>query len=140
MIQGISEKDIGNTVDCDRWFANNCNPQPSRNETQRLIVPRLSPHLTKTERYFCFIRLATSGDATLLTIAAPVVTAEGDLSEGALLRELVENTGSYREEEMEDTGSESSGLSELESEEEEKEWDQKDSGRPNFKHAAPGAE
>ena len=31
--------------------------QPSRNETQRLIVPRLSPHLTKTERHFCFIRL-----------------------------------------------------------------------------------
>jgi len=68
------------------------------------------------------------------------VTAEGDPSQGSLLRELVEDTGSYCKEEMEDVGSESSGISELESEEEEKEWDQKDSGRPNFKHATPGAE
>jgi len=42
---------------------------------------------------------------------------------------------------MEDTGSEaSSGLSEVESEDgKESQWEGKDNGRPNFKHAAPGA-
>jgi len=68
-----------------------------------------------------------------------VVAANVDLSEGSLLRELVGDTGSYTEEEMEDAGSEgSSGLSELWSEVA-AEWEGRDRGRPNFTCAATGA-
>jgi len=59
----------------------------------------------------------------------------------SLARELVEDIGSYREEEMEDPGSEaSSSLSEVESKEgKESQWEEKDNGQPNFKRAVPGA-
>jgi len=67
-----------------------------------------------------------------------VVATDIDTS---LARGLVGDLGSYREEEMEDAGSEaSSGLSEVESEESVgKQWEGKDNGRPNFKRAGPGA-
>jgi len=79
-----------------------------------------------------------SGEATQSNEAAAVVAADIDIS---LARELVGDLGSYREEEMEDAGSEaSSGLSEVESEKGmEGQWEGKDNGRPNFKRAAPGA-
>ena len=68
-----------------------------------------------------------------------MVAANVGLSEGSLLRELVGDTGSYREEEMEDAGSEgSSGLSELGSEVA-PEWEGRDRGRPNFTCAATSA-
>jgi len=69
--------------------------------------------------------------------AAPAVATDIDTS---LARQLVGDLGSYREEEMEDAGSEaSSGLSEVESEESvEKQWEGKDNGRPEFKCTAPG--
>jgi len=47
------------------------------------------------------------GEAALASEAAPMVAASAGLSEGYLLRELVGDTGGYREEEMEeDSGSE----------------------------------
>jgi len=78
-----------------------------------------------------------SGEATLSNEAAPVVATDIDTS---LARGLVGDLGSYREEEMEDAGSEaSSDLSEVESEESVgKQWEGKDNGRPNFKRAGPG--
>jgi len=82
-----------------------------------------------------------SGEATLPSEAAPLVTAGAGPSEGSLLRELVGGTGGYREEEIvDDSGSE---LSEFESSEVgmevEEEWEGKGRGRPNFKHATAGA-
>jgi hypothetical protein len=80
-----------------------------------------------------------SGETTAPREAAPLVAAEAGQSESSLLRELVGDAGDYREEDMEDAGSEaSSGLSELESGVGE-EWEGKDRGRPNFRRAAPGA-
>jgi len=79
-----------------------------------------------------------SGEAAPLNEAALVLATDIDTS---LARQLVGDLGSYREEEMEDAGSDdSSGLSEVESEESvEKQWEGKDNGRPDFKRAAPGA-
>ena len=58
-----------------------------------------------------------------------------------LLVEQVGDQETYRKEEMEDVESDakSSDLSELESEEEGKQWEGKDKGRPNFKHITAGA-
>jgi len=60
------------------------------------------------------------GDTGESTEAAPVVAANIDQSESALLRELVEDSGSYREVEMEDASSELSELASSAEEEEEK--------------------
>jgi len=78
-----------------------------------------------------------SGGGTESTEAAPLVA---DHIGTHLLAEQVGDQETYREEEMEDVVSdaESSDLSELESEEEGKQWEGKDKGRPNFKRAAAG--
>jgi len=77
-----------------------------------------------------------TGGAGESTEAAPVVAASIDQSESALLRELVGESGSYREAEIEGASSE---LSELESGAEEEE-EKKGSRRPNFVRAATGAD
>jgi len=78
-----------------------------------------------------------SGGGTESTEAAPLVA---DHIGTHLLAEQVGDQKTYREEEMEDVESdaESSDLSGLESEEEGKQWEGKDEGRPNFKCAAAG--
>ena len=60
------------------------------------------------------------GDTGKSTEAAPVVAANIDKSESALPRELVGDSGSYREVEMEDASSELSELASSAEEEEEK--------------------
>jgi len=79
-----------------------------------------------------------SGGGTESTESAPLVA---DHIGTHLLAEQVGDQETYREEEIEDveSGAESSDLSELESEEEGKQWEGKDKGRPNFKRAAVGA-
>ena len=84
-----------------------------------------------------------TGGAGESTEAAPVVAANIDQSESALLRERVGDKEVLREVEMgDDSGSE---LTELESsvggtmEAGGGEWEGKGRGRPNFRRAAPGA-
>jgi len=78
-----------------------------------------------------------SGEGTESTEAAPLVA---DHIGTHLLAEQVGDQETYREEEMEDVVSdaESSDLSELESEEEGKQWEGKDKGRLNFKSTTRG--
>ena len=74
-----------------------------------------------------------SAEATGSTNSAPMVTDEGDSSP---LREMVRDGNTYREVEMEDASGEDSSSGE---EEGEKDWEEKDRGKPNFKCAVPGA-